>query len=188
MEGWELHIETAGGKVRAVMYNGEGKYYAADLRFWQGKGAYLVRNPGETEEQAMRNRDELFNKHAVHGQLISPAFDYDKGQYGDGKPRYVGAVRTVQSVQPTYATLGDYVHVPVVDHILDEITAGLAGYAAKRRVAGGAEGVVLVGVYLADALAFSVVATYQTPRTYSCGWPWPTNPYRPELNSSYPWR
>ncbi len=185
MESWELHIETAGDKVQAVMYNREGRSYAADLRFWQGKGAYLIRNPGETEEQSLKNRDVLFNKHAVFGAIISPAFDYDKAKYGSqGTPQYVGAVRTVQSVQPTYATMGDYVHVPVVDYLLGSGAAAVAVKLAETAEAGGAG----FGVYLAEAFVFSIASTYQRPRVYSCGWSWPAEPHRPELNPDYPWR
>ena len=185
MDGMELHIEMVNGELGAIAYM-DGRRWNSDIRLWQGKGAYLIRNPGVSEEDALRLRDEIFNRHSQVGEIISPSFEYCPN--GDcSEPLYVGAVRTVQSVDPTRATLSDYINVPIVDYSVDfGVGWAVDAYIAEAATVAGSFFWGLC-VYAVDNLIFGAIATYQSPRVYGVGWTTPQDPSHPELNPSYPW-
>jgi hypothetical protein len=178
MPGVELHIEMVDGQIQAMAYDKNGCRWISDIRLWQGKGAYGIRNPGDTDEDVAKNRDEIFNRHSQNGQMISPVFDYCPNGNCDS-PQYLGARRTVQSVQPTQQTATGYFGIAPFSEIYG---GGLIAYFLEKQ--GFTMAVpVSIGIGTVDLLVFSTLETYRQPRVYTNGWAFPIDGnFSPDIN------
>jgi len=156
----QLHIINDDGKIRAFGANGAT---SADLKDWQGQGAYRIDRAGLTDEEKDRLRDRIFNAHSSGNVLVEPRFQYDT----NGGATYLGGVAVTQSIGKT--VLKGCIEASI------ELVAPNANADALDYIVGGGMAIFglqipLVGMLVVD-IGISIIATYNQPKTYSVGWP-----------------
>jgi len=169
MQG-QLHIINDNGIIRAFGANGAT---SADLKDWQGQGAYRIDRAGLTDEEEGRLADRIFNAHSSGNVLVEPRFQYNT----NGEATYLGGVAVTQSLGKT--VLKGCIEA-TVELVAPNVNADTFDWGVDIVMARMGLEIPLVGKLIVD-IGISVIATYNQPKTYSVGWPLHPDP----VNENY---